>query len=119
MATHINTGREGEILAADFLKKIGHEILEYNWRHEKSEVDIISKYKNFIVFTEVKTRRGYPVPEAYETLNENKVAHYADASEAYLEWKNLDLEVRFDFIVVWLIPGKEPLIRHFPGAFNP
>ncbi len=119
MATHLDTGNAGEELAAQFLTRIGHDILERNWRFDKAEVDIISKDGDFIVFTEVKTRRGYPVPEAYETLNESKVAHYADASEAYLELKNLYLEVRFDFIVVWLIPEKEPLIRHFPGAFNP
>ncbi|MFN4298670.1 MAG: YraN family protein [Thermaurantimonas sp.] len=119
MATHLETGRGGEQLATEFLEQKGHQILERNWRWDKAEVDIISRDGDFLVFTEVKTRTGYPVPEAYETLDEYKIAHYADAAEAYLEWKDLDLEVRFDFIVVWLIPNCSPLIRHFPFAFNP
>lgn len=119
MALHHKTGKGGEQLAAEYLLKKGHKILERNWRWDKAEIDIISHDANFLVFTEVKTRSGYPVPEAYETLNESKMTHYAEASEAYLEWKNLDHEVRFDFIVVWLIPGKDPIIRHFPFAFNP
>lgn len=119
MATHINTGELGEDLAAEFLRKKGHIILERNWRSHLAEIDIISREGDFLVFTEVKTRSGYPVPEAYETLDESKMSHYADASETYLEWKNLYSEVRFDFIVVWLIPQGKPLIRHFPFAFNP
>ena len=51
-------GNIGEDLACDYLRKNGYQILERNKHFSKlCEIDIIAKFKNKIVFVEVKTRK--------------------------------------------------------------
>jgi putative endonuclease len=60
----ITTGKEGEKIAAAYLKKNGYRIIEINFRCPIGEIDIVAKEKNDLVFVEVKTRKsidlGYP-----------------------------------------------------------
>ena len=50
-------GNKGEDLACEYLIKNGYEILERNKHFSKlCEIDIIAKFKNKVVFVEVKTR---------------------------------------------------------------
>ena len=60
----ITTGKEGEKIAAAFLKKNGYRICETNFRCALGEIDIIAREKDELVFIEVKTRKsgelGYP-----------------------------------------------------------
>lgn len=42
MADHNITGNIGEELAEKYLRSLGYEILEKNWRYGKNEIDIIS-----------------------------------------------------------------------------
>ena len=42
MAQHNDLGKKGEELALAYLQKLGHQILELNWRIQKAEIDIIS-----------------------------------------------------------------------------
>ena len=59
------TGNLGEKLAHDRLKKKHHRILETNYRCPHGEIDIISKQKDTLVFTEVRTKTGtaFGIPE--------------------------------------------------------
>ena len=41
MSDKIKKGKEGEMLAADFLVSKGFEIIERNYRHKRSEIDLI------------------------------------------------------------------------------
>lgn len=50
-------GNDAEEVAADYLHKNGHEILEHNWKTKYCEIDIVSRYKDVTYFTEVKYRR--------------------------------------------------------------
>ena len=54
MATHNDFGTEGEALAEQYLKGKEYFILAKNYRFEKSEIDIIAKQENTIIFVEVK-----------------------------------------------------------------
>lgn len=60
----IITGRAGEAMAADFLKRRGYRILEMNYRCSIGEIDMVAREKDVLVFVEVKTRKsgamGYP-----------------------------------------------------------
>ena len=44
-------GQRGEDIACDYLRRIGHTILERNWRSGHLEIDIISISKNGIHYT--------------------------------------------------------------------
>lgn len=69
-------GNKGEDLACEYLIKNGYEILERNKHFSKlCEIDIIAKYKNKIVFVEVKTRKtdafGMPMEAITRTKYNN------------------------------------------------
>ena len=51
-------GSIGEKLAADYLERIGYSILQRNFRCSYGEIDIIACNSEYLVFCEVKTRKG-------------------------------------------------------------
>ena len=46
-------GKEKELLAAEWMKGHGYEILEMNYRCRQGEVDIVAKDGAYLVFVEV------------------------------------------------------------------
>jgi putative endonuclease len=57
MASHNELGKEGEVLAATWLKEHGYKILHCNWRHSHYEIDIVATKGKFLHFVEVKARK--------------------------------------------------------------
>ena len=69
-------GCAGEDLACRYLEKNGYEILERNKHYSRfCEIDIIAKYKDTVIFVEVKTRKtdnfGIPFEAITRTKYEN------------------------------------------------
>ena len=58
MKGHLAVGRNGEDLAAGFLKKRGLKVVERNHRTPFGEIDLICLDRKIVVFVEVKTRTG-------------------------------------------------------------
>jgi len=111
----IMTGRRGEAIAADYLKKHGYEILEKNFRCPLGEIDIIARDGQDLVFLEVKTRKserlGYP-EEAVDAKKQKKISRLASF---YLQMKNLNISrARFDVVAVTLseASGEVKLIKN-------
>lgn len=119
MAKHIKVGQKGEELAIGFLRKHGHKILETNWRFERYEVDIISKYKNLIVFTEVKARSGSDFGNPEDAVTTTKQRFLGKAADEYIYLKKYDGEFRFDIISIEFKSGGETEILHLEDAFFP
>jgi len=53
-----SVGRQGEELAAKYLKNKKYHILAQNYRKRWGEIDIVAKTGAVIVFVEVKTTTG-------------------------------------------------------------
>lgn len=51
-----SVGGRAEVATEQYLKGIGHEILERNWKTARCEIDIISRHDSTLFFTEVKYR---------------------------------------------------------------
>lgn len=118
MAQHNELGKTGESIAARYLEKKGFEILERNWQYNHKEIDLIAMHDDFLVVIEVKTRTtdGWENPK--EAITNSKIRFIVEATEAYINERDIDNEVRFD--VVTLIPnGKEWDIEHIDEAFHP
>jgi len=100
-------GIEGEVEAANYLKKEGYQILCKNFRCKQGEIDIIARDKKDIVFVEVKTRTSFKYGEAKEAVNKEKQKHIYEAARYYL-YKNKMEEcyTRIDVIEVYVIEGK-------------
>lgn len=111
-------GTKGEDFAARYLQAKGYAILERNWRHGQKEIDIIARWRDYLVVVEVKTRTGTAFGDPVASVNLKKQALIIQAAEAYLFSKDLDLDVRFDIVV---IEKKKTgtVLEHIPDAFHP
>ncbi len=118
MADNHELGREGEERAREFLRSLGYEILETNWRCGNHELDIIAKDGNILVVVEVKTRRSSYFGEPEAAVNAKKRRIIVKAADAYINMNALELEVRFDIISLIIGKGKCE-IHHIPDAFYP
>ena len=117
MADHNETGKQGETIAVEYLRGKGYCILEQNWHNHHQEIDIIARKGNELVIVEVKSRTGTPLVNPYAAVNRNKQNLLIKAANAYIQWKNIDMETRFDIISIVL--GKEVIIDHIENAFYP
>lgn len=118
MAEHNETGNIGEQLAEKYLRSLGYEILERNWRSGKNEIDIIAKDGQFLVIAEVKTRKSNYFGEPEEFVNRAKQHALISAANNYIVKKNLDLEARFDIISV-IFTGSSYTVKQIKDAFYP
>ena len=109
-------GDKGEETAASYLQKINYDILERNYRSKKSEVDIICKLGETLVFVEVKLRTSdkYGKPESF--VSEAKASKIMEGAEAYINENDWNGNIRFDIISILIRSGTEE-IKHFKDAF--
>lgn len=113
MTSKMQTGRNGEHAAAEYLVAKGYEILERNYRSGRAEIDLIVRNKSWLVFVEVKTRSGsgYGYPEAF--VDHGKEQLILKAAESYIYKIDWQENVRYDIVAI--LKGK---IVHFEDAFH-
>jgi putative endonuclease len=116
MTDKMETGAMGEKLAADFLTGKGFEVVERNYRSRRSEIDLIVRRENWLVFVEVKTRSSdaWGHPESFVTNEQRKLIY--DAAEQYIYDNDWNGHIRFDIVSVK--PGVRPEIVHFEDAIS-
>ena len=79
-----SVGREAEELVAEYLKTQGHKIVSMNWRTRWCEIDIVSKTKSCIYFTEVKYRSNNDWGEGFSYVTNSKLSQMKFAAEMWL-----------------------------------
>lgn len=95
-------GTAYEKMAGAYLIAQGYEILQYNFRCRKGEIDIIAKEGEYLVFAEVKYRKDAKSGNPLEAVNAkkqqiiSKVALYYCVTHGYEE----GTPCRFDVIAV-------------------
>ena len=119
MSRNQEIGQKGEQIAVRFLKKKGYVIKDRNWRHRKSEIDIIAMDGDALIFIEVKARSDdfYGRPESFVTNRKRQLM--IDAASYYMETNNHNWEIRFDVISVLFHNHMHQSIDHFKDAFFP
>ena len=110
-------GRRGEDLAHRYLRSAGFTVIARNYRPgEDSEVDIVARQGDTIVFVEVKSRTSADFGSPDRAIGAEKQKHIVRAARSYttragIEWS----QVRFDTIsIVFTDP---PSIVHQQDAF--
>ena len=66
------TGARYEQTAGRYLETKGYQILEYNYRCRRGEIDIIARDQECLVFCEVKYRSGPGAGDAAEAVDAKK-----------------------------------------------
>jgi len=114
---NIATGRLGEEIAVEFLKRNEIKIIAKNLRTPYGEIDVLGEEGNCLVFCEVKTRRNKHFGFPENSVNPLKQEHMVHSAIAYLqESDELERPWRIDVIAVNLFPSKPPKIEWFKNA---
>ena len=96
-------GELGEKMALEYLQKRGYRILETNFRCREGEIDIIARDKDYLVFVEVRTRRGFSFGTPEESVTATKKEKLTSLAFAYLQTRrNSPSSWRFDVVAVEL-----------------
>lgn len=111
-------GRIAEDLAVDYYRKKGYEILARNFRYKRAEVDLIVLKQDTLVAVEVKARSTdfFGSPQSF--ITQKKIKLLCMAIDAYVQQRNLDVEVRFDVMSYLRIKGRW-VCHPIPNAFYP
>ncbi len=117
-ASRQQLGKLGEELAARFLANHGHTIIARNYRCQAGEIDIISRDSEYLVFTEVKTRRTTLHGKPSEAVTPYKQRQICRSADVFLSKNEIDCDIRFDIITIFLPKNKPPQIEHIADAFD-
>ena len=114
----IITGKEGEKIAAAFLKKNGYRIIEINFRCPIGEIDIVAKEKDDLVFVEVKTRKSIELGYPEQAVGIRKQKKMSQLALWYLQKRKIaDTNARFDVVAVTLMPENNE-VKLIKNAFD-
>jgi len=114
-------GTWGEGIALEYLKEKGYTILKTGFRSRFGEIDIIAKNKEYLTFTEVKTRKDASFATAREYVGYKKQVKIIKTAGYWLIKRPTDLQPRFDVIEIYAKDGeltKQPQINHIINAFE-
>lgn len=113
-------GLRSEQLAADYLTRRGHRILDRNWRCPLGEIDLVTLDGECIVFVEVRSTDRDAADRPAHSVDREKQARLTRLALAYLKRHRLmGRMARFDVVLV--CRGKdagEAHIEHLPNAFE-
>ncbi len=116
MAEHNEFGKVGEQLAVDFLMNSGYKIKYRNYRYLKAEIDIIAQKGNTLAIVEVKSRSTDFIDDLNDLIPIKKRKLLVLAADHYVISKDLEVEVRFDIIMIFKNNG-DFQIDHIENAF--
>jgi len=108
---NLKTGRLGEDMAKKFLREEGYQIISRNFKTRYSEIDLIAKKDNSLVFVEVKTRVGNNFGSPEEAINKRKRNRLKRAAQAFVAFHHWEGPFRIDAVCIVL--NKEGEISQF------
>ncbi len=110
-------GRKGEDLAHRYLRSSGYTVVARNYRPGKdSEIDIVARQGETLVFVEVKTRLSAEFGSPDRAIDPEKQRHILRAARSFVTrsgdpWS----KVRFDTVSIVLT--NPPTLSHFRDVF--
>jgi putative endonuclease len=110
-------GKEGEEIAAGFLRKKGFRIIEKNYRTVFGEIDIIAQDRGVIVFVEVKTRADTTYGHPFEAVHPKKREKIRKVALCFMKRLKKESPARFDVMSITRDKG-ETRIEHIQDAFE-
>ena len=102
MSRHIDTGKAGEAIAAQYMADKGYTILHKNWRHGRWDIDLVCVKDKVLHFIEIKTRTSTAFGNPEERVDRKKLRNMMDASEEFLETNPGWPRIQFDVLCITL-----------------
>ena len=104
----LDLGKWGETLALKKVKKLGYKCLVQNYRCPLGEIDLIARDKDFLVFIEIKTRKGSSIGYSKEAVDLRKQRQLSKVALTYMKENNcIETKARFDVIAIHLDRSEE------------
>ena len=114
-----NIGNIGENIACKYiLKTQNRKIIERNYHSRYGEIDIISCDDKYINFIEVKTRKLSTLVGGIYSVDKNKQTKIIKTAEIYLMENNVDLQPKFDVVLITTYGGEKYNIEYIDNAFS-
>ncbi|MCI9310219.1 MAG: YraN family protein [Lawsonibacter sp.] len=113
-------GRWGEDRAAEYLRRKGFRVTDFNWKCRFGEIDLIAEDGVYLCFVEVKLRKTAAYGSAAAFVDWRKQQRLRTAAELYLAGRPTGLQPRFDVIEIYAPQGtntENPGIFHLENAF--
>lgn len=103
-----------EETACVYLEKMGYRIIERNYRTRLGEIDIVCRYKEELVFVEVKG--GKKIPEPHLRVTSLKLHKLEKTIRHYIHHKN----PVYDYLRLDVVSITEPAleIKHFKDVLG-
>jgi len=112
-------GSEGEQAAAAYLASQGYRIIARNVRFRAGEIDLVAEEGGFLVFVEVKTRRGRGFGSPAEAVTADKRRRLVRLASLYLARLGRPAPpCRFDVVEVEPGPDGRYRCHVIRGAFT-
>lgn len=130
LPAHLVTGIEGEDAAYFYLRRKNYIVVARRWSagNLPGDIDLIAWQGALLCFIEVKTRTARdlsPAEIAVDSHKRNTLRRLArqyvrqlprpDAPQPQIE---AQIQVRFDVVSVYLVPGEKKQFMHFENAFG-
>lgn len=117
MHQHIDLGKKGEELAAEWLTGKGFVLLKRNWRYGRYEVDIIASQAKILHIIEVKSRRSSSYGRPEESISRQKFQNMMQGAAGWLVKYPHRQRLQYDVIAINLCRGTEPEITFFEDVY--
>ena len=105
MASHNETGKKGELLAVNWLRQQGYDVLHMNWRHSHYEIDIVASKERTLHFIEVKTRNSLRFGYPEESVSRKKFGSLMNAGDEFLFQYPQWYRVQYDVLSITKLKG--------------
>ena len=111
-------GKIGESAIAEYLLKLGFDILDRNWRIKGGEIDLIARSpKGKIHFVEVKTRSSNAFGHPLEAIDRQKAHRLQKLALAWMVTNNqFGDDYQVDVAAVMLSKSLRPTIDYRAGV---
>lgn len=116
---HLATGRWGEAVAEDLLRRKGFRLIGRRVRIRKDEIDLIVQRGATLIFVEVKTRRSMDFGRPAASVTPAKQRKLCRAAVRYLKKRSPRPDyIRFDIVeVLGARDDASPQVEHIENAF--
>jgi putative endonuclease len=118
LLTKHEIGKLAEEHAIKHLQNLNYNILDTNWQYGHLELDIVAMDGNELVIVEVKSRNSIRYGHPSDAVTPAKMKRIVEAADAYIQFRKLRHDTRFDVITV-IFFGLDWELEHFTDAFYP
>jgi putative endonuclease len=116
--TKQETGQRAEQLAVAYLLTQGFTIRNTNWRMGHKEIDIVAEKNGRLHVVEVRSLSTSFFQQPYQSIDRMKERNLIMATNAYVRYHKLSMEVQIDVISI-IFDGDTHSLDYFPNAIYP